>query len=115
MHELSVVKGIINTVLQSLPEDFSGKVSIIHLTIGQMLDYEEEWLERYLKDLAAGTCLEGASLKITKKPVRFRCRSCQRIYPASKGFKQACPECGSEEFKIETGREFYIDSVECQD
>lgn len=113
MHELSVTKGIVNTVLKSLPEDFSGKVSIINLLVGEMYDYEEDWLNSYLVRLSQGTKLEGARLSITRQGVSFKCKDCGQEFDSDGSIGQTCPKCGSGSYGILTGREFYIQSVEC--
>lgn len=112
MHELSVTKGIVNTVLKSLPDDFAGKVTTINLILGAMYDYEEEWLEKYLCKLSEGTPIEGAKLRIKKTDITFKCSECQEIFAPGDKVDVCCPKCESRMVKINTGREFYVDTIE---
>jgi hydrogenase nickel incorporation protein HypA/HybF len=114
MHELSVTKGLIKTIMDRFDSTTMDKVLEVKLVMGGMYDYEEKWLQRYMHDLSEGTPLEDATLKIEKKPISFKCRSCENIFEMELHGKGdvGCPNCGSYEYDMYTGREFYITSME---
>lgn len=116
MHELSITKNLVKTVLAHFEPETMQSVKAVNLVMGGMNDYEEEWLQKYMNELAVGTPLQGAKLHIKKFPVTFRCRSCGNIFPMDlKGTGSvACEACGSYEYDMYTGREFFVENMEVE-
>ncbi|MGN0166301.1 MAG: hydrogenase maturation nickel metallochaperone HypA [Lachnospiraceae bacterium] len=116
MHELSITKSLVKTVLTRFDENTMKCIRAVNLVMGGMNDYEEAWLQKYMDELAKGTPLEGAKLNITKLPISFRCRKCGEIFPMDlSGSDVACPGCGSLEYDMHTGREFYVENMEIEE
>ncbi len=117
MHELSITKSLVKTVLSRFDDKTMKAVKSVTLVLGGMYDYEEKWLQRYMDELSVGTPLEGAGLCVKKVPVTFKCRRCGFIFPMDlKGSGSvACRQCGSLEYDMHTGREFYVESMEVED
>lgn len=117
MHELAITKSLVKTVLAHFDPETMKAVKTVNLVMGGMNDYEEKWLEKYMNELAAGTPLEGAALHVKKIPVSFKCRKCDCVFPMELKGKGSvdCPECGSLEYDMYTGREFYVENMEVED
>ncbi len=114
MHELSITKSLVKTVLSHFDDKTMKSIETVNVVIGGMNDFEESWLQKYMDELAAGTPLEGAKLRIKKLPISFKCRNCNNIFEMDlKGSGSvACPGCKSLEYDMYTGKEFYVENIE---
>ena len=110
MHELSIVKNLVKTVLSRYAPSGNEKIVSVNVVMGEMHDYEEEWLTKYFVQMIPGTVLEGAVLKVERLPVKLRCRKCDCEFSET-----VCPECGRADFEIINGREFYVKELEVVD
>ncbi len=117
MHELSIVKSLARAALSEFDPEKMEKILTLTVVMGAMRDYEEEWLKKYLADVAKDTPLEGVRLKLEKLPVTFKCRKCGHIFPMelSGDSDVGCPGCGSYEYDMQTGKEFYISQMTVQE
>ncbi|MBR6273728.1 MAG: hydrogenase maturation nickel metallochaperone HypA [Lachnospiraceae bacterium] len=117
MHELSIVKNLVKTVLSRYTPAENEKIISVNVVMGEMHDYEEEWLTKYFVQMTAGTVLDGAMLKVERLPVKLRCRNCGAEFGNSKEEEAvllACKKCGSYDIEIVNGREFYIKELEVE-
>lgn len=113
MHELAITEGIIETALPAAKAGGAKRILEIRLKIGELSGVFPEYIEEYLQTLAKGTIAEGAVLKVERIPVSIRCLACEFEGPIDR--KNArCPECGSRDFRITGGREYYVDSLEVE-
>lgn len=118
MHEMSVVRDIVDMVLQACAEQ--GEVSSvrrIHLTIGCLHDVVDEYVPGLFRYLAKGTIAENAQVEITDVPVTVRCAACSDIFPADvySRLRPVCPHCGrADRLSLFSGREFRLDSIEVE-
>lgn len=113
MHELVIVEGILDAVLPEVKKHNVKKVISIKLKIGELSGVIPECIDYYFDIASKGTLAEGAKIVVEKVPVSISCRDCgyngeipRRSY--------RCPECGSRDIHIESGREYFIDSVEAE-
>ncbi len=115
MHELAIAKGLVKTVLSKFDNEKMVRIIGIRVVAGGMYDYEEKWLQKYMDGFSEGTPLEGAYIKLEKKPVTFKCSKCGYEFPMDlKRDGVDCPGCGSEEYTMVSGREFYVENMEVQ-
>ena len=114
MHELPVVKELLETVLQVAEEEKAGKVLAVSLEIGGMHDLVEEWVIRFFDYINRGTIAEGAKLTVQKNPVLIRCRGCREgaVFDPHGHLEFTCPRCGAQEFDLINGNEFIIRKIE---
>ena len=114
MHELPVVKELLQTVLQYAEEEHAENVVSVHLEIGGMHDLVEEWVIRFFDYISRGTIAEGAKLTVQKNPVLIRCRGCGEgaVFDPHGHLEFTCPQCGSQEFDLINGNEFMIRNIE---
>ncbi len=114
MHELPVTESILNIVLNHAKNHGVKKVLAIHLEIGELSDLEDEWIQRYFDYLSKDTLAEGAKLKIKRAPVVMECKSCSRRFEVNIKdlYEMKCPECGSIDCTLVSGKKYYIKSME---
>jgi len=111
MHELPVIKSILDVCLKHAKANDVLKIRSIELKIGELSDLETIWMQRYFDWVSKDTNAEGAKLKIEKTPVIWRCsdtfsvniREIKELY---------CPRCGNKECTLIPGREYIIEKME---
>ena len=114
MHELPVIEKILRVVLSRAKDSGVKKVVAIHLTIGELSDLEEEWMQRYFDYCSRESLAEGARLIIEKTPVRVRCRACGHEFPLDldDAGNRFCPLCSSLKYTLVSGQGYYLESIE---
>ena len=80
MHELQVTHDILQTVLDYAGRNAVKKILTIRLLVGELNDFQQEWIQRYFDCVSKDSIAEGAAIAIEKVPAAFRCRD-----PASAG------------------------------
>jgi len=111
LHEVSLMKNILKIAGDAaLSRGGGGKVTLVHLRIGEMSGVCEESLRFAFQVLNAGTVCEGAGLGIERVPIRVTCRRCGAEYHPEE-FTFVCRECGSPKLNIDSGREMEIDYI----
>lgn len=114
MHELSVTKSILDTVLSHAGNHGAKRIIRIRLAIGELHDLNIEWIQRYFDRVAADTIAAGAKIEAGKTPAGFRCHDCSHDFDIDLSTISGihCPNCGGTNCTLERGREFYIDDME---
>ncbi len=111
MHELSIVRNIIEMV-SALPELGGGAaVRTIRLRVGEAAGVEPGSLEFCFRCLVAGTPLGPASLEIERVPFGLTCGRCEAAGQAEPPLMQ-CPACGSTDVEVRSGCELDLVSIE---
>ncbi len=113
MHELSVTQSILEIALDYANRNQATKIVEIHLQIGQVTDFDDEWIQRYFDFVSKGTIAEGAKLRITRIPAQLQCQTCSFIFPLDRStWDSQCPSCQSKDTQLISGREFRIEALE---
>jgi hydrogenase nickel incorporation protein HypA/HybF len=113
MHELSLVRNIIESVSTHPGMDGESRVRKILLRVGEAAGVETTALEFGFRCLSAGTPLEAAFLEIEKVPFTVACRHCgatNRTDPVM----NYCPACGNRDVEVLGGCELDIISIEVE-
>ncbi len=114
MHELVIVEGILRTVIPAVQKypDVSRIVSI-KLRVGELSGVVPECVRDYFAIAAEGTIAEGAEIVIERIPIGIRCSDCGYEGPFE-GRKYRCPKCGSANYRIVSGKDYYVENVEAE-
>lgn len=113
MHELAIVEGILDAVIPEVKKYNVKNVLSIKLKIGELSGVVPESVQYYFDIAARDTLASGARLIMERIPATIGCPDCGYSGPIVKG-RYACPRCGSTGFKLISGREYYVDSVEAE-
>lgn len=113
MHELVIVEGILDVIIPEVKKHHAEKILSIKLKIGEMSGVVPECIHEYFGVASKGTIAEGAKVIIEKTPVMITCPDCGYSGEIRKGMHE-CPSCGSLRFRITSGSEYFIDSVEAE-
>lgn len=115
MHEMALVREVLNVVLAECATRPVKEVRSIHLTIGELRDVVDEYVPGLFAHLARGTVAEGASIVIEHTPYQVKCNQCGELFspdlhdPATWN----CPRCkAARDYSPHSGMEFRIDAIE---
>ncbi len=113
MHELAITEGIMEAALPAALESGAKKILEIRLKIGELSGVMPECIEEYFGIISKGTIAEDAKLIFEKIPISVHCNECNFEGKIEKG-SSTCPKCNSENFKIITGREYFVDNLKVE-
>ncbi len=114
MHELSIAQNILEIVHQYIPPEDRHRVVKVGMKVGELSGVVVESLEFCFGAVNAGTPMEGAQLNIERIPLQAECRTCRsRFHVEESVFR--CPDCGSTDLEITTGRELQVTDIELRD
>ena len=113
MHELVVVKRVMNTAVKYAQKNNAAKIIGIYLQIGELRDCIDEWVQRYFDYISKDTIAEGAKINIMHVSGVSLC-DCGTFVQVTHDniFTLKCPRCGNEKLNIIRGQEFLISGVE---
>lgn len=110
MHELGVVIKVVKTV-----EDFAGKngitkIDTLILQIGELSSMIPKYIEACYSAAVDGTLLQDTKLEIELLPGNGECHKCHGEFNLIQ-CNNKCPDCGSDEWSVLSGREFLIKEI----
>lgn len=113
MHELPVTESILQIIIEHGERAGAGRITQVHLVIGDMAGFVDDSIQFYFDILTPGTLAEGATLFFHRVPTRLRCWECgQEFSPQDRDWR--CPQCGETGGAVIAGKEFYVDSIEVE-
>jgi hydrogenase nickel incorporation protein HypA/HybF len=113
MHELSVTQSILDISLEYARNNQAKQIVAIQLQIGEVTDFDDEWIQRYFDFVSKGTMAEGAKLRITRIPAKLQCQSCSFVFPLDRTtWESQCPSCRSKDTQLISGKEFRVEALE---
>lgn len=111
MHEMGITQGILDAVVAAADEAGMNRITEVRITIGELTEIMEFALQFAFEALTPGTIAEGSTLVVTHVGASSHCNDCGVDYTHDR-FQMLCPECGSFNVTMLTGREMRIDSIE---
>ena len=116
MHELQATKGILEIVLDRAAQCDARKVLKIRLLIGELTDFQQEWIQRYFDLLSRNSIAAGAQIAVERAPAAFLCHDCGRDFHVDVRAidRVVCPRCSGTNFSLQRGREFLIQDMEVE-
>jgi hydrogenase nickel incorporation protein HypA/HybF len=113
MHEYAVTKGLIAIAVEEARKAGASRIILIRLVIGDLSTIIDESVQMYFDMLSEGTVAHGAKLDFRRVCAKFCCRDCSIEFEKPKsGFD--CPKCGKMGTLTDSGKEFYIESMEIE-
>lgn len=87
-------------------------VDRIVVRIGVLSGVDPEALRFAFEACSPGTLAEGAEFDIESVPAVAHCPTCDRDFPAGRGYICSCPGCGNLSGDIRSGRELELRCIE---
>jgi len=113
MHELSVTESILDISVRYAQAAGATRISDIYLVLGQISSIVDDSVQFYWDFVSQGSLAEGAHLHFQRIPAKLECQGCGHSFQLS-GDSYTCPQCGSQQIKIVSGEEFYVESIEVE-
>lgn len=118
MHEVSVMAGIVESVLKELEKHDVLRVEEVVLTLGELTFLGEEQLQFAYEIITRETALQGSTLVIAPEETELQCLSCGYQGKADKVGEEfhmampslACPKCKGK-VKVLKGRSCRVTSM----
>ena len=114
MHEIGVARQIVRTVTDFARENGVTNIREVVVDCGELSLIIPEYLEKVYPAVIGGSVLEKAKLVIEVTPGLAECEECDEIFNVveNRGY---CPNCGSFDKKILSGRDFSIREIHVED
>lgn len=115
MHEMALVRNVVDIVVDQAQKAHASEVKAVYLTIGSGRDVVVEYLDGLFQFLARGTVAEHAELVVQTTPMTVKCNQCGFVFPINvfKPETWVCPSCKAEkDYKLNSGMEFMINRIE---
>lgn len=113
MHELSLMKSVIDIVKESAAQNSIERVNKVKLVVGKFSMALPDSLH-FAFDVITGVepLLLNAVLEIEERDIICQCQQCQLTTQIDESYRFVCPGCGSTDVDIIQGRELYLDYYE---
>ena len=113
MHELGITESILKIAVSEAEKHNAEKILSIKIKLGEYSDIVPQLIQEYFNIVSDGTKADGAKLIIERIPVTIYCNDCLKESLMEKR-RYRCPVCGSQNIKMLTGKEFYVESLEAK-
>jgi len=113
MHEYHIVEGVVKEILKKAADSKAKKVTSVTLVLGELSGLQEESIRVYFDNLSKGNILDGTKLFIKPLKSKLKCEACGNIFEHDKSDFN-CPKCRGLGVLTNSGKEFYIDSIEIE-
>ncbi|MCD7819459.1 MAG: hydrogenase maturation nickel metallochaperone HypA [Lachnospiraceae bacterium] len=115
MHEMSLVRNIVDIVVDEAEAAGADEISAVHVVVGEGHDIIEDLFESLFCFLARGTVAEHAKVILHHVPYMMQCNQCGTTFhlDVRKQETWSCPACKAyKDYKLISGMEFYISKIE---
>ena len=110
MHEINIVRQVMRTVEEFAKENQVSDIREIVLDIGELSLVIPEYVEEIYPVVAKGTMFENIKLIIDVIPGLAQCSECDEVFNVIE-HNGYCPNCGSFEKEVLTGKDFNIREI----
>lgn len=114
MHEIGVVRQMCKTVMEFAAENKIQSISEIVVEIGELSLIIPKYVEDVYPLVVEDTMLKDTKLVIEEIPGLAECDECDEIFNVVE-HKGYCPNCGSFEKTVLTGKDFNIKEIHIQE
>jgi hydrogenase nickel incorporation protein HypA/HybF len=113
MHEFSIAKSVIDSVIQEAELRKAHAVLKVELEIGTVSGIVTDALKTAIEALVIDSVLEKTEFVFKSKEGIGRCRQCNKEFPIHEVF-DLCPFCGSANQVILQGKELNLLSIDLE-
>jgi len=115
MHERSLVRSLIEQVVEEMQSRGIERIVSVQLQIGEFSGVEPALVELAFADEAAREWDSAVRLNLEVVPLTASCRACGVVFRVEQ-FRFVCPDCGAGHVEVTAGEEMRLASLsaECQ-
>ena len=113
MHEVGIVKGIVDTAIETARTHGAQQITRLSVVLGRFTHVTEESFRFHYGIMSRDTAAADATLSIRVDPGRVMCLDCQIENTAME--EPVCPSCGSVRVTRSGGDQCYLESIDVDD
>lgn len=113
MHEMSLMEGVLEIVLDNQRANGFHRVTKVILEVGELSGALPEALEFCFSAVMQETAAAGAELELIVVPGQGWCGECQRDFHLESRI-DFCPACGAPPSRITGGMDFQVKAIEVE-
>lgn len=110
MHEVSVIKEIVDSVQEEIQKYPDSRVESVSLKVGKMRQFVPDIMKFCYSVATKETPLEGSQLLLEEVPVRIYCRYCNLTLRLDE-YDFHCPDCQAVDVQVVSGNELVLESI----
>jgi hydrogenase nickel incorporation protein HypA/HybF len=110
MHEMSLVRTLLNQVAALLSEHHGESVEEVHVELGPLSGVEPLLVQSAFEQLALDRAMAESKLFVHEIPLEAKCRQCDAVFEIEQ-FRFRCALCGSSDVQVTRGDEFRLLSI----
>jgi hydrogenase nickel incorporation protein HypA/HybF len=114
MHELPITQSILDLTLEHAAKAGGGRVTGIHLVIGELSRVVDDCVQFYWDLISEGTPAQGAVLHFRRVPLEFSCRDCGEVFRPREALDYRCTSCRGSRVRVEKGDEFRLEAIDLE-
>lgn len=115
MHEVSIALGMIEELTRIARENNAKKIINIKLKIGKMSGIVTDSLKFAFDAIKLEhPLLSSSEILIDEVPLVYECNDCKITFNTDNFYFPSCPDCDSDNLKLISGEEQYIENVEIE-
>lgn len=111
MHEYGVTKSLVELCNKEAEKNDIKKVVKVYLKVGKFTGFSPDSIQFYFEHLKVDTKCSTAEIVFEEIPIQIKCNGCSKQHVIDEPIL-LCPNCGSDEIELLSGREFYVASIE---
>jgi hydrogenase nickel incorporation protein HypA/HybF len=111
MHERPFTQKIVESILDSLKDYPTGRVTAARVRVGEIYHLVPDSVRAHFESLAAGTSLAGAQLDLVEVPLRVKCNACSEVCGVEDHHAPHCEKCGSVSVTNVEGHDIQVERV----
>jgi hydrogenase nickel incorporation protein HypA/HybF len=112
MHETMVAQSLMEIIAEQA-EMNNAKPVTAKISCGTLNPVNDEVLRFAFEAITKDTPFEGVTLKVEHKPIRARCKGCDKIFDIELS-RPECPECGGDDFELQPDAPLLLEEIEFQ-
>lgn len=114
MHELSLVKCVLDEALRIAETEGAVRITRVSLQIGALKQVVPQMMQFAFEAASQDTAAEGAAFEWRTIPALISCDECRNVFEPS-SWVWECPHCGVLRGTLEAGDELILESVELEE
>ena len=112
MHETMVAQSLMEIIAEQAEQN-NAKPVAAKISCGMLNPVCDEILRFAFEAVSKDTPCEGVKLQIEHKPIRARCKNCDRNFDVELSLPE-CPKCGGADFELQPNAPLILEEIEFQ-